>query len=159
LIHGRPRSCDNIIELDYARQRNDLRYFAGWTDQDYEAAVAWASVCSQYGYPGWGPSRFQFLRALRERARQLAQQHADAEQAAAQQAAAAQALREKDAEAQRAQQAEEEQAEKRPVSFASQVRRPLNCIHGRTHVVIAACLSIQSLPPDLVAEIPRAANL
>jgi chemotaxis protein histidine kinase CheA len=111
MIHGHPRSCYNIIELDYARQRNDVRYYIGWTDQDYEAAVAWASACAQYGYPGWGPSRFQYLRALQEQARQLARQRADAEQAAAEQAAAAQALREKEAQARAEQQAEQVQAE------------------------------------------------
>jgi hypothetical protein len=111
MVHGRPRSCNNVIELDYARQRNDLRYFAGWTDQDYETAIAWASACSQYGYPGWGPSRFKYLRALQEQSRQLARQRADAERAAAEQAAAAQAAKEKEAEARREQRAAEEEAE------------------------------------------------
>jgi hypothetical protein len=111
VVHGRPRSCNNIIELDYARQRNDLRYFTGWTDQDYEAAIAWALACSQYGYPGWGPTRFEYLRALQGKLREIAQQRADAERASAEQAAAVQALKEKEAQARREQQAEEQKAE------------------------------------------------
>jgi hypothetical protein len=155
VIHGRPRSCANIVELDHARQRNDLRYFTGWTGQDYETAIAWASACSESGIPGWGPTRFQYLRALQERSQQLARQRADAQRTAAEQAAAAQAVKDNEAEARREQQAAEEKAEEtrraaavreenaRRVAAekAAQARR--ECREGMPHKLFEARKAVQ----------------
>jgi hypothetical protein len=91
-IHGRSKTCNSITELDRARSMNFMQYFTGWTIQDYDAAIAWAQACGQYGWPTYSPTRISYLASQQNQLRQSAQKTTDraaavsAEQDAANQA-------------------------------------------------------------------------
>lgn len=66
-VHGVERSCYSISELDRAFSVGDQRFFAGWDDADFDAAVAWASACVSSGWQFAGPYRVQRLRMYQSR--------------------------------------------------------------------------------------------
>jgi hypothetical protein len=64
IIHGSAKLCNDITQLDRALSSHYEPFFAGWTLADYDAAIAWASQCSQYGWQNTAPSRIPILQSL-----------------------------------------------------------------------------------------------
>src|SRR6266851_4447326 len=68
VIHGTPRTCSAITQLDSALSADYQQFFAGWTEKDYVDAVAWSQACSEYGWHNPGRPRIPLLLAQHERA-------------------------------------------------------------------------------------------
>lgn len=111
VIHGVEHDCQSVFDLDRAFRTHNEAYFANWSDQDYDTAVAWVTACSAYKTLVWDyKMRITFLRthqhdvrdAEREKARQDAILKIQAQEAAArkQEAARYAVEREKQQEAQ-----------------------------------------------------------
>ena len=61
LIHGTPRSCSAITQLDSALADNSQQFFSGWNEKDYADAAAWAQTCADYGWHVAGRPRLPLL--------------------------------------------------------------------------------------------------
>ena len=73
VIHGTPRTCTAITQLDSALLADSPQFFAGWTESDYAEAVAWSQACAQYGWQvPWRP-RIPLLTSQHDRALKSAQ--------------------------------------------------------------------------------------
>jgi hypothetical protein len=73
VIHGTPKTCTAITQLDSALLSDSPQFFAAWTESDYADAVAWSQACSEYGWQvPWHP-RIPLLLAQRDRALRSAQ--------------------------------------------------------------------------------------
>jgi hypothetical protein len=68
VIHGTPKTCSAITQLDSALSASYQQFFAGWTEKDYVDAVAWSRACSEYGWHIPGHLRTQLLQAQHDRA-------------------------------------------------------------------------------------------
>ena len=76
VIHGTPRTCTSITQLDSALLTDSAQFFAGWTESDYAGAVAWSQACAEYGWQvRWRP-RIPLLMAQHDRALKSAQMQA-----------------------------------------------------------------------------------
>jgi hypothetical protein len=73
LVHGTPRTCSAITQLDSALSMDFQQFFAGWTEQDYLDAVAWSQACAEYGWHIAGRPRISLLQAQHDRALASAQ--------------------------------------------------------------------------------------
>jgi hypothetical protein len=67
MIHGTPRTCSAIWQLDSALSAEYQQFFAGWTEKDYVDALAWSQACSEYGWHVPGRPRVPLLQAQHER--------------------------------------------------------------------------------------------
>ena len=67
VIHGTPKTCSAITQLDNALSSNYQPFFAGWIEKDYADAVAWSEACSGYGWHVPGHARIPLLRAQHDR--------------------------------------------------------------------------------------------
>jgi hypothetical protein len=68
VIHGTPRTCTAITQLDSALLTDSPQFFAGWTESDYADAVAWSQACAEYGWQvPWHP-RIPLLMSQHDRA-------------------------------------------------------------------------------------------
>jgi hypothetical protein len=68
VIHGTPKTCSAITQLDSALLTDSQQFFAGWTESDYVDAVAWSQACADYGWQvPWRP-RIPLLQAQHDRA-------------------------------------------------------------------------------------------
>jgi L,D-transpeptidase ErfK/SrfK len=72
VIHGEPKNCAAISQLDSALSSNYQPFFSGWTEKDYADAIAWAEACAEYGWHVAGRPRLTLLRAQRDWALRLA---------------------------------------------------------------------------------------
>lgn len=73
VIHGTPKTCTAITQLDSALLADSPQFFAGWTEGDYADALAWSQACTQYGWQvPWRP-RIPLLTAQRDKALKSAQ--------------------------------------------------------------------------------------
>jgi hypothetical protein len=73
VIHGTPRTCTTITQLDSALLTDSPQFFAGWTESDYADAVAWSQACAEYGWQvPWRP-RIPLLTSQHDRALKSAQ--------------------------------------------------------------------------------------
>jgi hypothetical protein len=54
IIHGTPKTCSAITQLDNALLTDSQQFFAGWTEKDYADAVAWSQACSENGGSEYG---------------------------------------------------------------------------------------------------------
>ena len=68
VIHGTPKTCSAITQLDSALSADSQQFFAGWTERDYLDAVAWSQACSEYGWHVSGRPRIPLLLAQHDRA-------------------------------------------------------------------------------------------
>jgi hypothetical protein len=76
VIHGTPRTCTAITQLDSALLTDSPQFFAGWTESDYADAVAWSQACAEYGWQvPWRP-RIPLLMSQHDRALKSAQTQA-----------------------------------------------------------------------------------
>jgi hypothetical protein len=73
VIHGTPRTCSGITQLDSALAGEYQPFFAGWTERDYVDAIAWSQACSEYGWHIQGRPRIPTLLAQHDKALGLAQ--------------------------------------------------------------------------------------
>jgi hypothetical protein len=73
VIHGTPRTCSAISQLDSALSADYQQYFVGWTEKDYVEALAWSQACSAYGWHIPGRPRIALLQAQHDRAQGSAQ--------------------------------------------------------------------------------------
>jgi hypothetical protein len=67
MIHGTPRTCSAIWQLDSALSAEYQQFFAGWTEKDYVDALAWSQACSEYGWHVPGRPRIPLLQAQHDR--------------------------------------------------------------------------------------------
>jgi hypothetical protein len=67
VIHGTPKTCSDITQLDSALSAGYQQFFAGWTEKDYVDAVAWSQACSEYGWHVQGRPRIPLLQARHDR--------------------------------------------------------------------------------------------
>ena len=67
-IHGMPKTCSAITQLDSALSSDYQAFFAAWTEKDYADAIAWAEACSAYGWHIPGRPRLPLLGAQHDRA-------------------------------------------------------------------------------------------
>jgi L,D-transpeptidase ErfK/SrfK len=68
VIHGIPKTCIAIVQLDSALSSDYQKFFAGWAEKDYADAVAWSQACSEYGWHVPGRPRISLLQAQHDRA-------------------------------------------------------------------------------------------
>jgi hypothetical protein len=68
IVHGTPRSCSAITQMDSALAEMSQQYFAGWNEKDYADAQAWSQACADYGWHVPGRSRPALLQAQHDRA-------------------------------------------------------------------------------------------
>jgi hypothetical protein len=68
VIHGIPKSCSAITQLDSALAENSQQFFGGWTEKDYADAAAWSQACAEYGWHVPGHPRIPLLQAQHDRA-------------------------------------------------------------------------------------------
>ena len=68
VVHGTPRTCSSITQLDSALSADYRQFFDGWTEKDYGDAIAWSQACSEYGWHIRGRPRIPLLLAQRDRA-------------------------------------------------------------------------------------------
>ena len=73
IIHGTPKTCSAITELDSALLTDSQQFFAGWTESDYAGAVAWAQACADHGWQVPWRHRIPLLQAQHDRALRAAQ--------------------------------------------------------------------------------------
>lgn len=76
-IRGELKGCRQIVELDRALQGPDAQYFAGWSDADFDQAVAWSKTCFSSGFQFAGPYREESLRNYQQRVRAAEKRAAD----------------------------------------------------------------------------------
>lgn len=50
VVHGTPRNCGSITQLDSALSEDYQPFFAGWSEQDYSDAIAWSRACADFGW-------------------------------------------------------------------------------------------------------------
>ncbi len=67
VVHGTPRTCGEITQLDSALSADYQLFFAGWTEKDYVDAIAWSQACSEYGWHVPGHPRVPLLQARHNR--------------------------------------------------------------------------------------------
>jgi L,D-transpeptidase ErfK/SrfK len=67
VIHGTPKTCGAITQLDSALSSDYQPFFAGWIEKDYADAVAWSEACSEYGWHVPGHPRIARLHAQHDR--------------------------------------------------------------------------------------------
>ena len=67
VVHGTPRNCSSITQLDSALSADYQAFFAGWSRQDYSDAVAWAQACAEFGWHIPGRQRLTLLDAQRDK--------------------------------------------------------------------------------------------
>jgi hypothetical protein len=67
-VHGTPRSCSAITQLDSALSENSQQFFAGWNEKDYADAAAWSRACADYGWHIPGRPRLTLLQAQHDKA-------------------------------------------------------------------------------------------
>ncbi len=67
VVHGTPRTCSTITQLDSALSESYQQFFAGWTEKDYVDAVAWSQACSDYGWHIPGHPRLALLQAQHDK--------------------------------------------------------------------------------------------
>ncbi len=67
VVHGTPRTCGEITQLDSALSADYQLFFAGWTEKDYVDAIAWSQACSEYGWHVPGRPRVPLLQARHNR--------------------------------------------------------------------------------------------
>ena len=73
VIHGTPKTCSAITQLDSALLTESPQFFSGWTENDYTDAVAWSQACAGYGWQvPWRP-RIPLLQAQHDKALRPAQ--------------------------------------------------------------------------------------
>ena len=73
VIHGTPKTCSAITQLDSALLTESPQFFSGWTENDYTDAVAWSRACAGYGWQvPWRP-RIPLLQAQHDKALRPAQ--------------------------------------------------------------------------------------
>jgi hypothetical protein len=70
MVHSLGKTCPVIGELDRALDLQDARYFAGWTNLDYNVATQWAAACVASGYEYVGAGRAARLHAYQAKAAQ-----------------------------------------------------------------------------------------
>ena len=68
VVHGTPRNCSSITQLDSALSDSYRRFFAGWSDQDYSDAIAWSHACANFGWHVRGRARIPLLQAQHDKA-------------------------------------------------------------------------------------------
>lgn len=68
MIHGVPKSCSDITQLDSALTSGTQYFFAGWGEKDYADALTWSQACAYYGWHIPGRPRIPLLVAQRDRA-------------------------------------------------------------------------------------------
>jgi L,D-transpeptidase ErfK/SrfK len=68
VVHGTPRDCTSITQLDSALSDNYQPFFAGWSEQDYGEAIAWSRACANFGWHVTGRSRIPLLQAQHDKA-------------------------------------------------------------------------------------------
>ena len=68
VVHGMPRSCSAITQLDSALADNSQQFFTGWNEKDYADAAAWAQSCADYGWHVAGRPRLPLLQQQHDRA-------------------------------------------------------------------------------------------
>jgi hypothetical protein len=68
LIHGTPRSCSAITQLDSALADNSQQFFFGWNEKDYADAAAWSQSCADYGWHVAGRPRLPLLQEQHDNA-------------------------------------------------------------------------------------------
>jgi len=90
-VHGIPRSCSAITQLDSALSENSQQFFAGWDEKDYADAAAWSEACADYGWHVPGRPRTTLLQTQHDKALGAQSQSASAATAAATGAATADA--------------------------------------------------------------------
>lgn len=73
IIHGMPKTCSAITQLDSALSTDSRQFFSEWTEQDYADAVAWSLACAEYGWHVPGRSRIPLLEAQHNKVRGSAQ--------------------------------------------------------------------------------------
>jgi hypothetical protein len=67
VVHGTPRTCGEITQLDSALSADYQLFFAEWTEKDYVDAVAWSQACSEYGWHVPGRPRIPLLQARHDK--------------------------------------------------------------------------------------------
>jgi L,D-transpeptidase ErfK/SrfK len=67
-VHGTPRNCSSITQLDSALSANFQGFFAGWSEQDYRDAIAWSQACAEFGWHVPGHPRIALLQAEHDKA-------------------------------------------------------------------------------------------
>jgi hypothetical protein len=73
IVHGTPKTCTAITQLDSALASDSQQFFAGWTEKDYSDAFAWSQACADYGWHVPGHPRLPMLQAQHDRALGAAQ--------------------------------------------------------------------------------------
>jgi hypothetical protein len=73
VIHGTPKTCSAITQLDSALSTDNRQFFAEWTEKDFADAVAWSLACAEYGWHVPGRPRIPLLEAQHNKARGSAQ--------------------------------------------------------------------------------------
>jgi hypothetical protein len=73
VIHGTPKTCSAITQLDSALATDSRQFFAEWTEKDYADAVAWSLACAEYGWHVPGRPRIPLLEAQHNKVRGSAQ--------------------------------------------------------------------------------------
>ncbi len=68
VVHGTPRNCSSITQLDSALSANFQGFFAAWTEQDYRDAIAWSQACAEFGWHVPGHPRIALLQAQHDKA-------------------------------------------------------------------------------------------
>jgi hypothetical protein len=68
IIHGTPKTCSAIWQLDSALSTDGQQAFADWTEKDYVDAAVWSQACSEYGWHIAGRPRIPLLQAQHDRA-------------------------------------------------------------------------------------------
>jgi L,D-transpeptidase ErfK/SrfK len=68
VVHGTPRNCSSITQLDSALSNSYQVYFAGWSEQDYSDAIVWAQACADFGWHVPGRPRIPRLQAQHDQA-------------------------------------------------------------------------------------------
>jgi L,D-transpeptidase ErfK/SrfK len=67
VVHGTPRDCSSITQLDSALSDNYQAFFAGWNEKDYQDAIIWSDACADFGWHVPGHPRPQSLQAQHDR--------------------------------------------------------------------------------------------
>ena len=68
VVHGTPRNCSSITQLDSALSSNYQGFFAGWSEEDYSDAIAWSQACADFGWHVPGRPRIPLLQAQHDKA-------------------------------------------------------------------------------------------
>jgi L,D-transpeptidase ErfK/SrfK len=68
VVHGTARNCTSITQLDSALSSNYQAFFAGWSEHDYNDAIAWSQACAAFGWHVPGRPRISLLQAQHDKA-------------------------------------------------------------------------------------------